>query len=104
VIFPWHVTAHAVERYQEIVPHAAREFDLARVELVALSAEIWGRYLAKPELAPTITKSGAYQYRGPGPLRLVVVVAKARGTGKPAMVDVVSCDLRRERGRREARQ
>lgn len=94
---PWHVTTHAVQRFQELVPEASRSFEGARDELIDLAASIWHRYESNPELAPTITRTGAYQYRGPSPLRLVVIVGKAPAGGKPPLVDVVGVDLRLRR-------
>jgi hypothetical protein len=88
------VTVHAVRRYQDLVPEAAREFDDARAELIELAAAIWHRYESNPSLEPSITRTGAYQYRGPGPLRMVVVVGRAAGDGKPPIVDVVGVTLR----------
>lgn len=99
MICPWYVTAHAVKRFQELVPHASREFDNARDQLVELAARIWARYEDNPKLAPSITRTGAYQYRGPGPLRLVVVVARAAGEGKAPLVDVVGVTLPNAGGR-----
>jgi hypothetical protein len=92
---PWYVTVHAVHRYQELVPDASREFDDARNELIELAAAIWHRYESKPQLMPSVTRTGGYQYRGPGPLRMVVVVGQpGAGGGKPPLVDVVGVTLR----------
>jgi hypothetical protein len=105
---PWYITAHAIERYQELVPQASRDFEAARGELVDLAAGIWERYARNQDLAPTVTRTGAYQYRGPGPLRLVVVVsprpARPGGGNLAPMVDVVGADLRSSRSRRGARR
>jgi len=95
---PWHITVHAVERYQALVPQAARDFEAARDELVELAAGIWERYERNRELSPTVTRTGAYQYRGGLPLRLVVVVVPAPDAGafgQWQLVDVVGADLRR---------
>jgi len=95
---PWHITAYAVERYQALVPQAARDFEAARDELVELAAGIWERYERNRELSPTVTRTGAYQYRGGLPLRLVVVVVAAPDAGafgQWQLVDVVGADLRR---------
>lgn len=99
MICPWHITVRAVERYQALVPQASRDFEAARDELVELAAAIWDRYERNLGLAPTVTRTGAYQYRGPLPLRLVVVVvmAKPETSGKAQLVDVVGADLRRRR-------
>ncbi len=87
---PWHITARAVRRYQEVVPEASRDFDDAREELVALAGGIWTRYERNQDLAPSVTRTGAYQYRGGLPLRLLVVVTSDR-----QMVDVVCSERRR---------
>ena len=90
---PWRITARAVERFQALVPQASRDFDEARAELVGLAAGVWERYERNPDLKPAITRTGAYQYRGPLPLRLAVVVAMNRAPESPALVDVVGAEL-----------
>lgn len=87
---PWHITAHAVRRYQETVLGASRDFDDAREELVRLANGIWIRYERNQMLAPSVTRTGAYQYRGGLPLRLIVIVTRDR-----QMVDVVCSERRR---------
>lgn len=100
---PWYVSAAAVRRYMEIrrtplrrsdraeVPGVELSFDDASDELLEYAAATWQRYQADPARRPTITRTGAYQYRGPGPLRLgLVVVMERRPEGpKPQLVDVV---------------
>lgn len=101
---PWYVTAHAVRRYMAIrqeplhrkgrapVPGVSLSFDDASDELIEYAAATWQRYDASTDLEPRITRTGAYQYRGPGPLRLsLVVVMERRPEGpKPQLVDVVA--------------
>jgi hypothetical protein len=90
VTCPWYITGHAVRRYQAAVPKASGDFALARDELIELAAEIWERYQRNPELAPSVTRTGAYHYRGGLPLRLQVVVSARR-----ELVDVVGAERRR---------
>lgn len=94
---PWYISAAAVRRYQALVPRAARGFDDASDELIGLCAAIWERYERNPDLAPGITRTGAYTYRGGQPLRLQIVVSMERRSegDKPQVVDVVGADLRR---------
>ncbi len=87
---PWYVTAHAVRRF------AARArwgggFDDASDLLIELCAEVWQRYQRNLTLRPDPTHTGAYQYRGPGPHRLTIIVApEARPEGpKWQVVDVI---------------
>lgn len=94
---PWFVTGHAVRRYQELVSTAAADFPRARDELIELAATIWERYQRNPALAPSTTRTGAYQYRGGLPLRLQVVV-----TARRELVDVVGAE-RPRRGPLRAR-
>lgn len=100
---PWYVSAAAVRRYIEIraqplyrsgrapVPGVVLSFDVASDELIEYAAVTWQRYQANPDREPSITRTGAYQYRGPGPLRLGLVVSMAsRPEGsKPQLVDVI---------------
>jgi hypothetical protein len=100
---PWYVTAHAVRQYMRIraqplhrkdrapVPGVTLSFDDASDALIEYAAETWQRYQADPARAPSITRTGAYQYRGPGPLRLTLVVSMERRPEgpKPQVVDVV---------------
>jgi hypothetical protein len=82
-----------------LVPVAARGFDDASDELIKLCGAIWERYQRNPDLAPQISRTGGYVYRGGLPLRLRVLVsmsARAEGS-KPQVVDVVGADLRRSR-------
>lgn len=100
---PWYVSAAAVRRYMEIrrTPLHRRDrapvlgvvlaFDDASDELLGYAAATWARYEASADLKPKITRTGAYVYRGPGPLRLgLVVEMERRPEGpKPQVVDVV---------------
>lgn len=76
---PWHVSAHAVDRYLAIRGvRAARDslaWDDASDDLIEYAAATWARYQADPARAPQITKTGAYLYSGPGPWRLRLVVS-----------------------------
>jgi hypothetical protein len=94
MIGPWHITQHAAERYRDLVPSAPRDLSLARQELAEHAAAIWERYERNAHLKPSITRTGAYCYRGGLPLRLRVVVID-RGASGFALVDVVGADLRR---------
>ncbi len=100
---PWYVTAAAVRRFIEIrrtelrrrgrapVPGVALAFDDASDKLIEYAAATWQRYEAEPEREPKITRTGAYAYRGPGPLRLTLIVAMERRPEgpKPQLVDVL---------------
>jgi len=98
---PWYVTALAVDRFAALLGRpAARgtsEWDILSDELVEQCALIWGRYERNQDLAPRTTRTGAYQYRGPGPLRLSVIVSMERRPEgpKPQVVDVTSIDGKR---------
>jgi hypothetical protein len=99
---PWYVTAHAVERYMEIRRHQRREkgralipavelsFKDASRELIEYAAATWQLYEGTDK-TPTITRTGAYQYRGGRPLRLHLIVSMSvRPEGrKPQLVDVI---------------
>jgi len=101
---PWYVTAHAVRRFMAIrtqslhrkgrppVPGVTLSFDDASDELIEYAAATWQRYqVADPPIEPRITRTGAYQYRGPGPLRLTLIVSMERRPegSKPQLVDVL---------------
>ena len=100
---PWYVSAAAVRRYMEIraqplyrtgrapVPGVVLSFDAASDDLIEYAAATWQRYQADPVRQPRITRTGAYQYRGPGPLRLGLVVSmdRRREGSKPQLVDVI---------------
>lgn len=108
---PWYVSAHAVRRYQELGGAPGRSFDDASDELIERCAEVWQRYQGDPALRPEVSRTGAYVYRGPGPMRLRVVVSmEQRAEGeKPQVVDVISVersdqDARRRRNARRKRQ
>lgn len=87
---PWYVSAAAVRRYMEIrrqplrrkdrppVPGVSLTFDDASDELIEYADATWQRYLQNPDLEPKINHTGAYQYRGPGPLRLTLIVSMER--------------------------
>ena len=73
-------------------------FDDASDDLIDLCARTWKRYLTPVEgdatgrlLQPATSKTGAYIYRGPPPLRLRFVVAMGRRPEgeKPQVVDVL---------------
>ena len=87
-VCPWYVSAAAVRRFMELGGPA--DFDDASDELIEMAAETWRRYQAAPERKPKISRTGAYVYRGPGPLRLQFVVSMvAREEGeKPQVVDL----------------
>lgn len=102
---PWYVTAHAVRRYQEIrrapfhpgegravVPGVDLSFDDASDALIQYAAETWQRYLAEPDRKPRVTRTGAYAYRGPRPLRLQLIVSMERRSEGPKgqVVDVIA--------------
>lgn len=86
---PWYISGHAVRQYQALA--GIPDFDDASDALIEYAAETWRRYLADPARKPGITRTGAYRYRGPGPLRLQLVVSmEGRAEGdKPQLVDVV---------------
>lgn len=100
---PWYITVAAVKRYMTIrarplrrkgrpdVPGVILTFDDASDALIQYAAETWQRYLDTPEMEPRITHNGAYQYRGPGPLRLSLIVSMTRRSEgpKPQVVDVL---------------
>jgi hypothetical protein len=101
---PWYVSAAAVRRYIEIrrqplhrgrgrrsVPGVELSFDEASDVLIEYAAQTWQRYLAEPDRQPKITRTGAYLYRGPGPLRLSLIVSmEQRSEGpKGQVVDVL---------------
>jgi hypothetical protein len=96
---PWYVSAHAVRRYQQLVPAAPRDFDDASDELIGHCAAIWQRYEINRDLKPGITRTGAYTYRGGLPLRLQIVVLMGRRPEGPKgqVVDVVGAELRARR-------
>lgn len=87
---PWYVSAAAVRRYQALGGPA--EFDDASDALIEMAAETWRRYQADPSRAPKVSRTGVYVYRGPGPLRLQLVVSMATRVegGKPQLVDVAA--------------
>lgn len=87
---PWYVSAAAVRSYQALGGPA--DFDDASDALIEMAAATWRAYQADPARKPGITKTGAYRYRGPGPLRLQLIVSMAeRAEGdKPQLVDVVA--------------
>jgi hypothetical protein len=95
-----------VRRYQELVPAAPREFDDASDELISECAAVWARYQKNADLAPKITRTGAYVYRGGMPLRLQVVVAMGRRDegAKPQVVDVVGAEATGDDARRRQNQ
>jgi len=77
------------------------DFDDASDALIDLCAETWRRYQAAPDRKPGITRTGAYRYRAPAPLRLQLIVSmdqRAEGD-KPQLVDVWAGS---ERGRPDA--
>ena len=88
---PWYVSAYAVRRYQEAARRSDVSFDVASDELIEYCAAAWARYQTDPSRKPSVTRTGAYQYRGPGPLRLGLIVSmEVRPEGpKPQLVDVI---------------
>jgi len=86
---PWYVTAHAVRQYMAI--RRLTSFDDSSDELIEYAAATWRRYVAETERQPKVTRTGAYMYRGPGPLRLTLIVsAENRPEGpKQQVVDVL---------------
>jgi len=104
---PWYVSAHAVDRYAALlgrpVARGSAAWDAASDELIEQCALVWARYLKDPTLAPSVTKTGAYQYRGPRPLRISIVVSMARreegATGQ--VVDVTSLETARNQRRKD---
>lgn len=93
---PWYVSAHAVRKYQQLVPAAPRDFDDASDELIDRAAQCWERYRSNPELEPRITRTGAYTYREAGSdrggrrrLRFVVSMSIRSEGDKPQLVDVI---------------
>lgn len=98
---PWYVTAHAVRKYQAAAGRHRISFDDASDELIEYAAETWRRYLADPSRRPRLTRTGVYQYRGPAPLRLaLVVVMEKRDEGvKPQLVDVLPTHAGLKHGR-----
>lgn len=99
---PWYVSASAVRRYMEImrqpvhrprhapVPGEDLSFDDASDRLIEYAAATWQRYQGE-ERQPKITRTGAYQYRGPGPHRLTLIVSMERRPEGPLgqVVDVL---------------
>ena len=84
---PWYVTAYAVQRYIEArrvplrrkgratVAGVALDFADAIIELQAYATATWQRHLGPPPRPPALTRTGAFVYRGPGPLRLHLVIS-----------------------------
>jgi hypothetical protein len=87
---PWYVSRNAVIQYQAL--GGPPDFDDASDALIEYAAETWRRYQESPDRKPGVTRTGAYRYRGPGPLRLQLIVSmEVRAEGdKPQLVDVVA--------------
>lgn len=92
---PWYVSAHAVRRYIALAG-SRLSFNDASDELVERASACWQRYQATPELAPAISKTGAYVYREAGSdrggrrrLRYVVSMSQRQEGSKPQLVDVI---------------
>lgn len=95
-ICPWYVTASAVRKYQQIARTAPPDFDDASDELIGRAAECWARYQANPDLAPAVSRTGAYVYREAGSdrgdrrrLRFIVAMGRRPEGPKPQVVDVI---------------
>ncbi len=86
---PWYITRHAVDRWCEITG-ARAGFELAREALLTYAARTWLRYKDTDRRAG-VTRTGAYFYRGPGPLRLRLVVNPHRREEGPKgqVIDVL---------------
>lgn len=99
---PWYVSAAAVRRYMALGGAPGLAFDDASDELIERCAEVWQRYQANPALAPKISHTGAYIYRGAGNRRIEVLVSmEQRPEGnKSQVVDVIGVET--ARGRRRA--
>lgn len=98
---PWYVSAAAVRRYMALGGAPGKSFDDASDELIERCAEVWARYQANADLAPKISRTGAYIYRGPGNRRIEVLVSMERRAegSKPQVVDVISFEATRGRRR-----
>jgi hypothetical protein len=85
---PWYVTAAAVRKYVAVT-RSSLSFDDASDELIEYAAATWQRYQGT-DREPKIGRTGAYMYRGPGPLRLTLLVSMERRPEgpKPQLVDV----------------